>query len=361
MRKSFIAALLGLTVSMASWAATLEQKVGQMVMVAFNGLQPSDGQISTLLRDLKAGELGGVIISGGNVESPSQLKSLMKPLLNAAKEGERQSGQKVLFSVDQEGGAVARLNDKKGFGKYPRPFDMMEAGDTQAAYNIWKNMACELTDYGINFNLAPVVDLNLVADSPAIGKWGRSFSKHPNKVVKWAELFIDAHRPCGVLTSIKHFPGHGSATGDTHEGFVDVTNTWQPQELEPYKALIAKGKADTIMTAHVVNQKWSNMPATLAPEVIGGILRGQLGYDGVVITDDLMMGAIDQYYSFDERIVQAIKAGADIVLIAAAKDPNIQNAAAARKAIMHAVANGELSEERINQSFERLLRLKGKI
>lgn len=349
------------TISASAFAIDLEQKIGQMIMVAFYADDPNDMQIGELTRDLQSGKLGGVIISGSNVKSPAQLKSLMKPLLTAAKQGEQITGEPVLFSVDQEGGAVARLNHKNGFGEYPRPFDMMQADDTQAAYQTWKNMACELKDYGINFNLAPVVDLNLVPDSPAIGKWGRSFSQHPNKVVKWAEIFIDAHQPCKVITSIKHFPGHGSAKGDTHEGFVDVTDTWQAKELEPYKSLMAKNKVDVVMTAHVVNQKWSPMPSTLAPEVITGVLRNQLGYNGVVITDDLMMGAIDKYYNFDERIVQAIKAGADITLIAAAKDPDADNARAARKAVLDAINRGELSEERINQSYQRISKLKKNI
>lgn len=350
-----------LCISASAFAMDLEQKIGQMIMVAFYADSPDDAQVTELTQDLQSGKLGGVIISGSNVKSPTQLKSLMKPLLKAAEKSAQITGEPVLFSVDQEGGAVARLNGKKGFGEYPRPFDIMQADDTKAAYQIWKNMACELKDYGINFNLAPVVDLNIVPDSPAIGKWGRSFSQHPNKVVKWSEIFIDAHKPCKVITSIKHFPGHGSAMGDTHEGFVDVTNTWQAKELEPYKSLIAKGKAEVVMTAHVVNREWSDMPATLSPEVITGVLRNQIGYNGVVITDDLMMGAIDKYYNFDERVVQAIKAGADITLIAAAKDPDADNARAARKAVLDAIKRGDLTEERINQSYLRISQLKQEI
>ncbi len=344
-----------------AYGATLEQKVGQMIMVAFNGTNATDSHVQSVQKELASGLLGGVIIGGANVENPQQLKKLMTSLQKNAQKGQAISGQKTLFAIDQEGGIVARLSHKKGFGKYPRPFDVAQNNNVQQAKTTWKNMACELKKYGINFNLAPVVDLNIVPNSPAIGKWGRSFSVNPDEVSKWAEIFIDSQHQCGVLTSLKHFPGHGSAKGDTHEGFVDVTDTWSAVELAPYTALIGKGKVDTIMTAHVVNRKISNMPATLSPEFLDGLLRSKLNYQGVIITDDLMMGAIDKYYDFDERIVRAIDAGADIVLIAAAKNPQTDNAAAARKAIINAVKNGKLSEKQVDAAYRRIIDLKRKL
>ncbi len=341
-----------------AYGVTLEQKTGQMIMVAFNGTNANDAHVKSVRSELKAGLLGGVIIGGANVENPDQLKSLMAALQQSANQGQQKSGQKTLFAVDQEGGIVARLSAKKGFGKYYRPLDIAQKNDIAYARKIWKKMACELKDYGLNFNLAPVVDLNIVPNSPAIGRWGRSFSEDPKIVTKWAEIFMDSQRECGVLTSLKHFPGHGSAAGDTHEGFVDVTNSWKESELKPYIDLIAKGKVDTIMTAHVVNKNFSPMPATLAPEVLNGLLRSQLNYQDVIITDDLMMGAIDKYYNFDERLVKAVQAGADILLIAAAKNPEVDNAASARQALMTAVKNGELSEKDIDRAYRRIVKLK---
>lgn len=339
-------------------SASLEQKIGQMIMVAFNGTNASDAHVKSVRSELSSGLLGGVIIGGANVQNPNQLKELMEALQQSAAQGQKKSGHKALFSIDQEGGIVARLSHKKGFGQYPRPFDVAQKNDVQQAQATWKNMACELKNYGINFNLAPVVDLNIVPNSPAIGKWGRSFSKHPQKVTKWAEIFIDSQHQCGVLTSLKHFPGHGSALGDTHEGFVDVSRSWSENELKPYKDLIAKGKVDTIMTAHVVNKNISAMPATLSPEFLNGMLRNKLNYKGVIITDDLMMGAIDKYYNFDERLVKSVQAGADILLIAAAKNPEVDNAASARRALLNAVKSGQLSEKDIDNAYQRIVRLK---
>ncbi len=348
--------IIGATTSLfmlTSHAVTLEQKVGQMIMVAFIGDSEGHFQVQELKKDLQKGHLGGIMLGSSNVQNPAQLKQLMKPLQQWAKQG----GMNVLFTVDQEGGAVQRLSSSKGFGNYERPRNLFQKGDRNFAKNHWKKMACELKSYGFNMNLAPVVDLDLVPNSPAIGKWGRAFSADPKQVAAWSESFIDAHNECNIHTVLKHFPGHGSAEGDTHEGFVDVTNHWSEKELVPYQELIAKGKVDMIMTAHVVNKNLSPMPATLSPEILTGLLRNKMGYNGVIITDDLMMGAIDKYYSFEERLIAAVNAGADILLIAAMKDPDADNARRARKAIMDAVHSGQISQSRIDASYNRIQKL----
>lgn len=338
---------------MHSYSATLEQKIGQMIMVAFSGDNTQHFQVKELQSDLENGLLGGIMVGSSNVKDPQQLKSLMKQLHKSAKKG----GMPVLFTVDQEGGAVQRLSAQKGFGQYERPRKYFQNGNIDQAKNRWKAMACEIKNYGFTVNLAPVVDLDLVPDSPAIGRWGRAFSKDPEQTTRWAEAFIDAHHACDTLTVLKHFPGHGSALNDTHDGFVDVTNHWSKKELIPYQKLIQKGKVDMIMTAHVVNRNLSAMPATLSPEILNGLLRRDMGYQGVIITDDLMMGAIDKYYSFEERLIAAINAGADILLIAAMKDPDADNARLARKAILDAVQNGKISQQRIDQSYNRIKKL----
>ncbi len=336
-----------------SYAVTLEQKIGQMIMVAFSGDNPQHFQVKELKRDLENGLLGGIMVGGSNVQNPKQLTTLMKSLQQSAKKG----AMPVLFTVDQEGGAVQRLSAQKGFDKYERPRKYFQNGNIDHAKKQWKKMACEIKNYGFNVNLAPVVDLDIVPNSPAIGRWGRAFSKDPKQTTRWAEAFIDAHHACGALTVLKHFPGHGSALDDTHEGFVDVTNHWSKKELIPYKNLMQKGKVDIIMTAHVVNRNFSNMPATLSPEILGGLLRRDMGYRGVIITDDLMMGAIDKYYSFEERLIAAVNAGADILLIAAMKDPDADNARRARVAILNAVQKGKISQDRIEQSYKRIKKL----
>lgn len=349
----FIFTLCAIIVAMNSYGVTLEQKIGQMIMVAFSGDNTEHFQVKELRRDLEKGHLGGIMFGSSNIQNPNQLSTLMKNLQKSAKKG----GMPVLFTVDQEGGAVQRLSAQKGFGKYERPRQYFKNGNIAHAKDRWKAMACEIKKYGFNVNLAPVVDLDLVPNSPAIGRWGRAFSKNPEETTRWAEAFIDAHHACDSLTVLKHFPGHGSALDDTHDGFVDVTDHWSKKELIPYQRLIQKGKVDMIMTAHVVNRNLSSMPATLSSEVLNDLLRRDMGYRGVIITDDLMMGAIDKYYSFEERLIAAINAGADILLIAAMKDPDADNARMARKAILNAIKSGKISQNRIDQSYKRIKKL----
>ena len=170
---------------------------------------------------------------------------------------------------------------------------------------------------GINQNLAPVVDLNVNPVSPAIGAYERSFGADVDKVTAHARAFIEAHHAHQVLCTLKHFPGHGSAAGDSHNGFVDVTETWSHEELAPYATLIQAGLADAVMTAHVFNRQWDETdPATLSPAVITGLLREELGYSGVVFSDDMQMGAIQQFYTFEEAIRKALEAGVDVIAIA---------------------------------------------
>jgi beta-N-acetylhexosaminidase len=220
-------------------------------------------------------------------------------------------------------------------------------------------LAATLAAAGINHNLAPVVDLNSNPQNPVIGALGRSFSAAPRVVVAQARAFISAHHAQGVTTTLKHFPGHGSSAADSHLGLVDVSATWQPDELEPYRVLIGEGLADAIMTAHVFNTQLDAVyPATLSPRIITGILREELGYAGVVITDDLNMGAITQAYGFDQAAVLAVQAGADILAYGnnLVYDPDV--AAKAIGALRGAVARGELTVARIEASYRRVAALK---
>ena len=175
-------------------------------------------------------------------------------------------------------------------------------------------MAKTLAAAGINHNLAPVVDINSNPANPVIGALGRSFSADPAVVIAQARAFIEAHHAHDVTTTLKHFPGHGSSQADSHLGLVDVSATWQRDELEPYRVLIGEGIVDTVMTAHVFNTQLDpTYPATLSKATITGILRDELGFDGVVITDDMNMQAITSQYGFEQAAVLAVQAGADLL------------------------------------------------
>ncbi len=348
-------------VSISLWADTaIEQdKIGEIFMIGFHGTSaPKNSQICKDIRDY---HIGGVILfdynpvnhnKAKNIENKAQLSRLTKELQECSYDG------KLLIAVDQEGGKVQRLKQKYGFfGKYPKAIDAAKSG-TENMKEMYESMAKELKSVGINFDLAPVVDLDINPENHVIHDLGRSFGRNPERVTKYASLFIDAMHKYGVLTSLKHFPGHGSSMGDTHKGYVDVTKLWKPIELEPYRLL--NKKADTVMVAHVFNKKIDkNYPATLSHNTVDGLLRKKLGFNGVVITDDLQMGAISQKYSLADTITLAINAGDDILLFGNQLDP--KKTVSSRQLIdtvKKLLSNGVIKKEQIKRAQERIQKLK---
>jgi beta-N-acetylhexosaminidase len=341
---------------------SLDKKIAQMYMLGFFGTSAT--QNSKICKDISKYDLGGVILfdvnptnrkKAKNISSKSQVRTLTRELQECSPH------HNLLISVDQEGGKVQRLKSKYGFyGKFPKAQDAIKLSRDDIL-GIYKKMARELKSVGINYNLAPVVDLDINPKNYVIHKLGRSFGKDPRVVAMYASEFIEAMNSYGVITSLKHFPGHGSSLGDTHKGFVDVTNLWNSVELEPYKRL--KKRADTVMVAHVYNKKLdSKYPATLSKKVVNNLLRKQIGFDGVVITDDLQMGAITSKYSLAHTIELAINAGDDILLFGnqldARKIVNIKDLVAITKRL---ISEGRVKRSAIEKSYERIQRLKGKL
>ncbi len=340
----------------------LEKKVGQMLMVGFHGTSaPANSQIC---KDIKKYNLGAVILfdfnpvnkkKPKNISSKSQLTKLTSQLQACSADG------KLLIAVDQEGGRVQRLKSKYGFyGKFPKASDVIKM-DQSKIKSTYTKMSAELKSVGINYDLAPVVDLDINMKNHVIHGLGRSFGKDPKLVAKYASTFIDAMHSNGVLTSIKHFPGHGSSVGDTHKGFVDVTNLWQEVELEPYRLL--KDKADTVMVAHVFNKRLdATYPASLSYKTITKLLRWKLGYHGVIITDDLQMGAISKKYGLKNTLKLAINAGDDILLIGNQMDPKkVKTTKELVDTITGLVKSGEVKTESIDKAYRRIQKLKGKL
>ena len=341
---------------------SLDVKIGQMLMVGFRGLRPEES--CSIVRDIRDHHLGGIILfdydvptqkAVRNIESFAQLKELVAALQDA-------SAIPLLVAVDQEGGRVCRLKRSSGFPVTVSSQYLGKMDDQALTYEHAGNIAETLAELGINFNLAPCVDLNINPDNPVIGRLERSFSDDPNIVIKHAIAFIEAHHKYGILCAIKHFPGHGSSFDDSHLGLVDVTDTWNSAELRPYENIINAGMADAIMTAHVFNANLdSDHPATLSKAVIIGILRQQLNYDGVVISDDMQMQAITSRYGFEAAIQAAIESGIDIILIAnnSIYEENVATRSVA--IIKKLVRDGKIREERINESYLRIQKLKSKI
>lgn len=344
-------------------AWSMDQSVGQMLMVGFRGLE-LDEATEQMLRDLQP---GGVILfdrdgpSGGemprNIASPEQLRALTAQLQDTAV-------IPYFIAIDAEGGYVNRLKEKYGFAVKVPTARTLGGESPEHTAEIADALAQQLAELGINWNLAPVADVDIDPDSPAIGKWERSFSVDPALVAAHAGAFADAHRQRGVIPALKHFPGHGSAAGDTHLGVADVTATYRRDaELLPYRELIAGGYDDAIMTAHIVNRNLdpAGRPATLSPVIMNGLLREELGFTGVIISDDMQMGAIVDEYGPEEAAIAAVNAGVDVALLANQQgDYDLGRAYRVRDAIAQAVADGRIDAERINAAAERIRRLKAK-
>lgn len=338
----------------------LRMKIGQMLLAGFRGYEISDQH--PIARDLAEGNLGGVILfdqemagparTGRNIRSPGQVRRLVKSL-------QRRARTPLWIAIDQEGGRVNRLKPAYGF---PATLSQQELGTINRPEQTFahaEKIALTLRELGINFNLAPVVDLDAGLDNPVISGKGRSFSADPRIVARHALEFARAHRRHGILSCAKHFPGHGSARGDTHLGLVDVTRLWTEQELIPFRRLIQAGLCDAIMTAHVYNAKLDPArPATLSQPVLGGMLRRRLGFEGVILSDDLEMKAIAGEYSLAQALLLGIQAGLDVLCFGnnLSFDPDIVPRVAG--IICGLVEAGKISEARIDQSFRRVQELK---
>ena len=346
---------------------SLEARVAQMLLVGFRGTDAASA--ASVMADIRDRSLGGVVLFSSdqptgsqvrNIVSPAQLAELTAALQSAA--GESEAAQPLAISVDEEGGLVARLDPAHGFPATESAAALGARDDATYTRTAATRIATSLQSAGINLNLAPVVDLDVNPDNPIIGALDRSFGADPDLVTRQARAFINGHHDVGVLTTLKHFPGHGSSTADSHLGVVDVTDTWSPVELDPYRRLIPAGMVDAILTAHVFNAGLDpDNPATLSAATVDGLLRGQLGWDGLVISDDMQMGAIRQAYGYADAVRLAILAGVDVLTIANQQVFEAGIVERTVRIITRLVARGEIAEDRIDQSWQRIQAFKARL
>src|SRR5713101_9203756 len=312
--------------------AALEPELGSLLLVGFRGTDIAGN--ADLDRLLCEARVGGTVLLSRNIVDADQLARLTGAL---AQRAAACTGRKLLVAADAEGGNVMRLAARAG---WPETFSAQELGETNDFVLTEleaRRIGTMLRAVGINWNLAPVVDVGYNPANPVIVGAARSFGANPQLVTEHARAFVQGLRAEGVLTALKHFPGHGSSYGDSHRGFVDVTDTADRcPELTPYRMLIAERLADGIMTAHVFNRALDpEFPATLSRATITGLLRGELGFDGPVVTDDLRMRAIEQHWGLEAAAVRALAAGADILLIANDRLPDGGSAAQAVRSEEH--------------------------
>ena len=337
----------------------LNMKIGQMIMVGFRGTSLQEAP--DLAEDITKRNLGGVVLfdydvpsksSGRNITSPDQLRKLTREL-------QQTSVVPLFIAIDQEGGRIARLKTKYGFPESVSAERLGQLNNPDSTYRAALATAEILEKAGININFAPVVDLDTNPENPVIGKLERSFSADPCVVSSQAAATIRALHTKKIIATLKHFPGHGSSTTDTHKDFTDITKSWDKAELIPYRKLIEDGYSDLVMTAHVYNANLDPVyPATLSKRTITGLLRDSLGFRGPVISDDMQMKAVADHYSIEKAILQALEAGMDILLFA---NNSSYDAAIAQKAvsiIRSFVDSGTVTPGRIDSSYNRIMKLK---
>ncbi|MFC4562072.1 glycoside hydrolase family 3 protein [Nocardiopsis mangrovi] len=322
---------------------TVEDKVGQLFVLTALGTTPEEN--AALITDHRP---GGFIYFPENLTGAEQIAELSNGLQElAADEG---SGTPLFLGIDQEQGLVARLPIGAHF---PDAMAVGATGDPEMAATLAGTTAATLTALGINLDYAPVADVNADPDNPVIGI--RSFGSDPELVGEMAVAEAEAFAEGGVVSVVKHFPGHGDTDTDSHTGLPVVDKTreeWEQEDLPPFRRAVGAG-VDAVMTAHLVVPSLddSGEPATLSETVIDGVLRDELGYDGLVTTDALNMEGVRQTHGDGEVAVRAVLAGADQLLMP-------PDAGVAVAAVQEAVADGRISEERLDASVRRILTLK---
>jgi beta-N-acetylhexosaminidase len=368
LRRLAAASLLGILLAAGCGAAlapdgarltAIERDLGSLFLVGFPGTEAvGNTELARLLCELR---VGGVLLLGRNIVDAQQLGRLTGGLVTQATGC---TGRRLFVAVDAEGGNVMRLAPRFG---WPATFSAQELGESNDFVLTEleaRRIGAMLRAVGINWDLAPVVDVGYNPANPVIVGAARSFGANPLQVTEHARAFVQGLRAEGVLTALKHFPGHGSSFDDTHLGFTDVTKTASPElELAPYRALISDGFADSVMTAHVFNKRLdAQYPATLSRATVNGLLRTELGFQGPVVSDDLRMGAIERQYGVGEAAVLALDAGVDVLLIVDDRLPDGSSATQlAQAAIRQALARGILDPARVEAAIERVRALRARL
>lgn len=357
--RPLLAAGLMIACAAPALAASIEEMAGQMIVIGFQGDSASDKSVGALADAIADSRIGGVMFLKTNVASLEAVTEMNRRFRAASPD------LPPLLTLDQEGGSVERLTKAVGFVEVPSARDVAATRSPKEAEALYRDMAKAIRAVGFTVNFGPVADLDINKDNQIIAKYGRAFSDDPAVVTAYDAAFVRAHHAAGLLTALKHFPGHGSSAADSHEGFVDITRSWKPVELEPYKALLADDLVDMVMVGHLYHEKYSTTdgkhPASLSPEWITGVLRDQLGYGGVVISDDLEMGAIRKRFDLKQTVTEAVRAGMDILLFSntAKYDPALSDRI--RDILVAEAAADPAFKRRIEESYGRILALKARI
>lgn len=334
---------------------TLREKVGQLFWVRPEtldfSLNPEKKTLTqTMRQNLEQYPVGGIAVFKKNIQDGNQLSSLIADFQSASK-------IPMIVAVDEEGGAVARLANHEAFSlpKYTSARDIGKTGDPEQARQMGRTIGGYLHSYGFHLDFAPVADVDSNPANPVIGR--RAFSTDAQQTAQMVAAAVEGFHEAGMLCTVKHFPGHGDTGQDSHYGTATSYKTWEEMkamEMLPFEAGIAAG-VDVVMTAHITtpNATTDGLPASLSYTMITERLRGELGFQGVIVTDALEMNAIKNHFTPEQAAVAALRAGVDVLLMPS-------NLRKAFDGVVQAVEDGTLSEERLNESVRRVLTLKQK-
>ncbi|MEM9082957.1 MAG: glycoside hydrolase family 3 N-terminal domain-containing protein [Planctomycetota bacterium] len=363
-------------------ARGLDELIGRLIWVGIRGRTPGDLVLEDEIKRCERAHVGGIILFDVDVPGRNRLRdesglpeeearlgsprnvSDAESTARLVKYLKERLGEELIVSIDQEGGFVSRLNPRHGYPASPAPQEYASL-DAESRSEAARTLAETISSVGIDLNLAPCVDVAINPDGPGHTALGRSFGRDPESVARMAGEQIDAMHHAGAACMIKHFPGHGSAVGDTHFGLVDITQTWaEEDELAPYARLlgpdsVSKEPADAVMISHLIHRGFdADRPASLSHAIITGLLRERLGYDGLVTTDSLDMHAVADRFDGGEAAVLALEAGADVALeannLTVVRDCPAESI---HTAIADAVADGRLSVKELEQKVARAERV----
>lgn len=332
----------------------LAAAVAELLLVGFYGTSSASPSARLLARQVRRGQVGAVFFVGQNIGTTEELTNLLRLF--------RGGSTHPLLAIDHEGGIVQRLTTAHGFTCVPAARNVAATMSSAEARDLYGLSGRELAELGFNVNLGPVLDVD-EPSNPAIGVFGRAYDTDPERIAAYGQAFVEGFASAGMLCAAKHFPGHGRSVSDSHHGVADISATWTETELEPFARLLASPHAPSlVMTGHLRLDPVSpdGRPATISAPIVTGLLRQRLGYGGVVVTDDLDMGAVSHLMSRKEAFVQAIAAGNDLLMIKNlfGYDPLMPQRAV--DWVRTAIAQGILSKEQVTAAADRVRAIRRK-
>ena len=328
----------------------LRRMIGQLLVVSYSGTRPTDAGVLAARDAIAEGRIGGVLTFRHNIGSAADIAAVNASFAQASEE------LLPMIAVDQEGGVVMRVKPSEGAPATPSAAEVAATSPREAAAT-YAAMATRLAELGFTANFGPVVDLAVNPDNPVIAGYRRSYGDAPAVVADYARAFVAAHRSSGVGTALKHFPGHGSSTDDSHDRAIDLTPTWRRAEMAPFRTLIATGEADMVMAGHLTLDGITGpdgLPASLSPQAIDGFLRETLCFGGVVVSDDLAMNAVSSRWDAATAVRMMIEAGGDVALLSLPSGQGLSTVDAIIDDLAERAAASRAFADRIRHAYARV-------